>query len=260
MSDPLVDYEFVDESVAIITINRPSKLNALNEETLEALESAVWRALDDGNVRGILITGAGEKAFVAGADISQFTSLDSAAARSFALRGQQIFSTIENATKPVVAAVNGFALGGGCELALACHIRIAAENAVFGQPEVKLGVIPGYGGTQRLPRLVGRGVATEMILVGNNVDANRAAEIGLVNKVVPLENLRDEALGMLKRIGRNGPLAVAASLRAINNADGPLSTGLEREADLFGEVFDTEDMVEGVTAFLEKRKPSFKSK
>ena len=259
MSDQSVAYEIVDSMVAVITINRPDKLNALDAQTLDELGQAVDRALANDDVRGIMITGAGEKAFVAGADISQFTSLDSDAARNFALKGQQLFTTIEKASKPVVAAVNGFALGGGCELALACHMRIASANAVFGQPEVKLGIIPGYGGTQRLPRLVGRGIATEMILSGDTIDAERAEKIGLANKVVPQEDLREATIGLLRRIGRNGPLAVAASLEAIQETAVAQDEGMKREADLFGNVFDTDDMVEGVNAFLEKRRPTFKS-
>ncbi len=259
MSDTPVAFEIVESSVAVITINRPAKLNALDADTLDGLEGAMQKALQNPDVRGIMITGAGDKAFVAGADISQFTSLGSKEARTFALRGQQLFSMIEESPKPVVAAVNGFALGGGCELALACHFRIASSNAIFGQPEVKLGIIPGYGGTQRLPRLVGTGIATELIISGDTIDAARALEIGLVNEVVEPDQLNDAVVRKLVRIGRNGPLAVAASLKAIRASVSGQADGMQAEADLFGEVFDTEDMVEGVTAFLEKRIPSFKA-
>lgn len=245
------------EGIATITINRPDKLNALNLAVMNDLESAFEAAASDGSVRGVIVTGAGERSFVAGADIKQFTELDALDGHRFALRGQAIFNLVEEMRKPVVAAVNGFALGGGCELALACHLRIASENAVFGQPEVNLGIIPGYGGTQRLPRIVGRGVAIEMILSGEQVSAQRAFEIGLANRVVPAGELLHEARKVLLSIISKAPRAVEMALEAIRASDLPLRQGLHYEASLFGQACATEDFQEGAAAFLERRKPTF---
>jgi len=246
---------------AVLTIARPDKLNALNRATLEELAKAISAAADDEAVKAVVLTGAGEKAFVAGADIAEIAGLDAASGREFALFGQGVYRTIETLPKPVIAAVNGFALGGGCELAMACHIRIASENAQFGQPEVNLGVIAGYGGTQRMARLVGKGRALELLLTGDRVDARRACEIGLVNAVVPLQDLLPKALEMATKMGAKAPLAVRHCLEAVNaGLDMPLEQGCYLEATLFGLCCASEDMREGTGAFLEKRKPVFKGR
>jgi enoyl-CoA hydratase len=212
-------------------------------------------------VHVLVVTGAGEKAFVAGADIAELAALDALSGRETSRRGQRIFRELELCPKPVIAAVNGFALGGGCELALACHMRIASDNAQFGLPEVGLGVIPGYGGTQRLARLVGRGRALEMVLTGRRVGAEEALRMGLVNRVVPLASLLDEARALAAAILANGPVAVRAALEAVQRGlDVPLEAGLELEANIFGVVCATEDMREGLRAFLEKRKPAFQNR
>ena len=249
-----------DDGVLVLRINRPDKLNALNDTVLDELETAFEKAASDDDVRGIVLTGSGDKSFVAGADISQFAGLDASSGERFARRGQKIFGRIEASAKPVVAAVNGFALGGGCELAMACHLRIASENAQFGQPEVNLGIIPGYGGTQRLPRLVGRGVAAELILTGQRIDARRAYEIGLVNRVVSSDELMEVAEKLVRTIARNAPQAIRMSLEALRASDLPQDDGLDREAELFGEACATEDAKEGAQAFLERRKPVFTGK
>ncbi len=248
----------VDEGVAVVTINRPGKLNALNAEVVDDLEACFKDLHAQTEVRAVVLTGAGEKAFVAGADITQFSGLSPEDAASFARRGQEVFNLIESGPKPVVAAVNGYALGGGCELALACHIRLASDNASLGQPEVNLGVIPGYGGTQRLPRVVGRGVALEMILTGDPITAERALAVGLVNRITTQEELLPTARKLAKRIASRGPVAVRLSTAAVLRSDLPLRDGLQQEADLFGQSFATEDVKEGVTAFLERRKPEFR--
>jgi enoyl-CoA hydratase len=251
----------IENHVALVTINRPEKLNALNAALKRELSDLFENLKTNENVYVVILTGAGEKSFVAGTDIGELLQLDEISGKEFAKGGQDIFSSVENLGKPVIAAVNGFALGGGCELALACTIRIAAENARFGQPEVNLGIIPGYGGTQRLPRLVGKGVAYEMILTGNHIDANEALRIGLVNKVVPRENLIDEAKSLAAIIAKKGQIAVRYALQAVHmNDETKLSEGLELEATLFGSCAATEDSKEGVKAFLEKRKPDFKNK
>jgi enoyl-CoA hydratase len=246
-----------DDGLAIVTINRPDSLNALNIQVLDELEACFTGMEADDSVKGVILTGSGSRAFVAGADISQFTSLNHASGKKFAERGQSVFSRIEDFPRPVIAAVNGFALGGGCELAMACHLRIASETARFGQPEVNLGILPGYGGSQRLPRLVGKGIATEMILTGDIISAARAYEIGLVNQVVPAEDLMTVSLAKLKSICDKAPLAVTYSLEALRFSDLPLAEGLRHEAELFGKACETEDFKEGATAFLEKRKPTF---
>ncbi|MDZ4700553.1 MAG: enoyl-CoA hydratase-related protein [Rhodothermales bacterium] len=247
----------VDDRVATITINRPESLNALTAVVLDELTQAFGDAEQDPAVAGVVLTGAGPKSFVAGADIKQFTTLDGESGYRFALAGQAVFNRIEGLSKPVVAAVNGFALGGGCELALACHLRIASETASFGQPEVNLGIIPGYGGTQRLPRIVGHGIALELILTGERIDARRAYEIGLANKVVPPESLLDEARRMVHLIGAKAPLAVAYALEASRAAELPLAEGLRQEATLFGRACATHDFKEGVEAFLGRRAARF---
>jgi len=247
------------DGVGWITVNRPDKLNALNVETVEELSVAFKEFNDDAEVKAVILTGAGDKAFVAGADISEFIHLDAEKGRRYALKGQELTRFIENFRKPVIAAINGYALGGGTEFALACHIRLASENAKMGQPEVKLGLIPGYGGTQRLSRLVGKGKAMELILSGKVIDAKEAREIGLVNKVVPALSLLSEAEAMARDIVKNAPLALEYAIQAINKGmDKTLDAGLELEADIFGRACSTEDSREGAKAFLEKRKPNFR--
>jgi enoyl-CoA hydratase len=260
MELPNVLYE-VRGPVALVTVNRPDKLNALNRQTLESLGVAFAEARKDAAVKAVVLTGAGEKAFVAGADISEITGLDAQGAKLFALFGQELFRSIETFPKPVVAAVNGFALGGGCELAMACHVRLASENAQFGQPEVNLGVIPGYGGTQRLPRLVGRGAALELLLTGDRVPARRAFELGLANGIYPLPELLPKAFEVAEKIASKAPLAVRHCLEAVGKGlDMPLEEGCYLEATLFGLCCASEDMKEGTGAFLEKRKPDFKGR
>jgi len=247
-----------DGGVRWITVNRPAKLNALNRSVIAELEDAFGEAAADGSVRAMALTGAGEKAFVAGADIAEFVGLSPAAASELARRGQRLYDALATLPKPVIAAVNGFALGGGCELAMACHLRVASSNARFGQPEVKLGLIPGYGGTQRLPRLVGMGRALEMLLAGGMIDASTAHAWGLVNKVVEPSELRAAVQKLAGEILAAAPTAVAGCLRAVRlGLELPLAQALEHEAALFGLCFATEDMREGTRAFLEKRPPSF---
>lgn len=250
-------YEVDAEGVATITINRPDKLNALNTTVIGELEAAFRQARADNGVKGVVLTGAGEKSFVAGADIRQFTELGPLDGHRFAIKGQAVFNRIEEMTKPVVAAVNGYALGGGCELAMACHLRVASDNAIFGQPEVNLGLIPGYGGTQRLPRLVGRGIALELILTGDRISAQRAYEIGLANRVVAQDELIATAKKMVLVISNKAPVAVSMAMDAVRASELPMREGLRYEAALFGQACATLDFREGVTAFLERRKPNF---
>jgi enoyl-CoA hydratase len=247
------------DRVAVVTLNRPEKLNALNNEVLRELEQAFASLEHDPDAGVVVLTGAGEKAFVAGADIAELKTLDTAGARVQALRGQAVYQRIESFPKPVIAAVNGFALGGGCELALACHIRIASENAKFGLPEVSLGIIPGYGGTQRLPRLVGKGVALDLILSGEMASAADALRMGLVSRVVPQAELQATAGKLAKVILSRGPLALRSALAAVNEGiEMPQEQGLQYEAALFGLLAATQDMQEGMGAFLEKRQAAFK--
>ncbi len=247
--------------IAYVTINRPEKLNALNVQAKKELKEVLETVKNDPNVHVVIITGAGEKSFVAGTDIGELTGLNSETGKTFAERGQTIFNLIENLGKPVIAAVNGYALGGGCELALACHICIASENATFGQPEVNLGIIPGYGGTQRLARLIGKGRAMEMILTGDQIDAQEALRIGLVNKVVPHSELIKTAESITEKILAKGQIAIRLALKAVNmTQETNLTDGLELEASLFGVCCGSEDFKEGTRAFLEKRKPVFKNK
>jgi enoyl-CoA hydratase len=248
----------VSDRVATLTVNRPDKLNALNDLTIAELGQAVEEVRQRDDVGGAILTGAGNKAFVAGADIAELATQGPLEGRERARRGQGVLRRIETSPKPFIAAVNGFALGGGCELAMACHLRIAAENAKFGQPEVKLGIGPGYGGSQRLPRLVGQGRALELILTAEMIDAREAYRIGLVNAVVPATDLLRAATEMLRKILANGPVAVAMSIEAVvRGVELPLEEALLLEADQFGLLASTDDMREGMRAFLEKRPPRF---
>jgi enoyl-CoA hydratase len=248
-------------NLAIVTINRPKVLNALNHKTIAELIDAVTALKGDDEVRVVILTGAGEKSFVAGADISELAKLDSLGAQETARFGQKLTRLIETLGKPVIAAVNGFALGGGCELAMACTIRIASERAKFGQPEVKLGLIPGYGGTQRLARLVGSGRALELILAGDPIPAAEAHRIGLVNRVVPPEALMEETEKLAASIAAVGPVAVRLGMEAVYGGYNlTIDDGLEWEASLFGLVYATEDAKEGLNAFMEKRPADFKGK
>jgi enoyl-CoA hydratase len=247
--------------IAYVTLNRPQVLNALNTPTWADLKAAFEDVRDDPAVRGAILTGAGDKAFIAGADINELATVTSDEAEQSSRFGQQVLDLIENLGKPVVAAVNGFALGGGCETAMACTLRIAAESARFGQPEVKLGLPPGGGGTQRLPRLVGKGRALQLILTGNVIDAREAWRIGLVNEVVPLPELMSRAEAVLEQILANAPIAVRYSMEAVNKGlDGGQAEGLALEAALFGVCAATEDKHEGTSAFLNKRAPHFQGR
>ena len=249
------------DGVAIVTIDRPAKLNALDTRTIAELDAAFDALGAHEGVRGVVLTGAGDKAFVAGADIEELSRLRAGEGRALAQRGQRLMDRIERLGKPVVAAVNGFALGGGCELALACHLRLASENASLGTPEVKLGLMCGYGGTQRLPRLVGKGRGLEILLGGERVDAAEALRLGLVNRVVARERLLTEAEALVRKMAANGPLALRATLEAVNDGlERPLPDGLALEAGLFGDLAGSEDAREGTRAFLEKRPAQFKGR
>lgn len=248
----------IAEGIATVTINRPKALNAMNAAVLAELEGAFTALNSNPEVGCIILTGSGEKAFVAGADIAAMQPLDAVTARDFALLGHRVMQLIEKGPKPVIAAVNGFALGGGCELAMGCDLRLASDNAKFGQPEVNLGVIPGFGGTQRLPRLVGKGRALELVLTGDMIDAQEAYRIGLVNKVYPLAELLAETKKVAKKILGKGPLAVRLGKEAVcNGVEMDLDRACAYEADLFGFCFATADQKEGMQAFLEKRPAKF---
>lgn len=245
-----------DGKVAVVTINRPESLNALNKQTLKELSLVMDELRNDTGVRAIILTGSGEKSFVAGADIKEFADFGQSKAEELARTGQdEVFNKIESMNKPVIAAVNGFALGGGLELAMACHFRYASENAKLGLPEVTLGLIPGYGGTQRLPKLVGKGMANEMIFTAKMISGARAKEIGLVNEVFPHEDLLPKTLETANAIAKNSPMGIEKAIAAVNNSD--TDYGFDTEIQSFGELFDLEDKKEGVSAFLEKRKPQF---
>lgn len=247
-----------ENNITTITINRPNKLNALNIETIKELHDAIHRADDDYKTKVIIITGSGEKAFVAGADISEFADFTVKEGKKLAAKGQELlFDFIENLSTPVIAAVNGFALGGGLELAMACHFRVASDNAKMGLPEVSLGVIPGYGGTQRLPQLIGKGRAMELILTAGMIDANQALAYGLVNHVTNQEELLPFCKKIASKITRNSPLAISAAIRAINAGFEDGISGYEIEKAEFGKCFGTDDFAEGTSAFLEKRKADF---
>ena len=256
---PLILKE-INKQIAWVTINRPEVLNAMNESVLTELVSSIQSCIDDTSVGVIILTGAGDKAFVAGADIKNMQSMESGDALEFGKTGQLMTLTIENSPKPVIAAVNGFALGGGCEISLACHIRVASETATFGQPEVQLGILPGWGGTQRLPRLVGTGIANEIITTGRMVSASEAKEIGLVNHVVPAELLNEKCEKIANQILKNGPNAIAKSLECIREAVGrSTKEGLIIEVENFSMLFGTDESREGLTAFIEKRSPNFRN-
>ena len=247
--------------IGIVTINRPDKLNALNKKTISELDQVFDKIKVDSEIHIIIITGTGEKAFVAGADIGELNKLDVISAKEFSEKGNMVFRKIETLEKPVIAAVNGFALGGGCELALACHLRLASENSKFGQPEVNLGIIPGYGGTQRLARIINSARALEMILTGDMISADEAFRIGLVNKIYPQPELLAKSIELAEKISSKGQQAIRFALKAVKATDNlSLSEGLAYEASLFALVCGTEDFKEGTSAFLEKRKPSFTNK
>jgi enoyl-CoA hydratase len=251
----------VSEGVATLTVNRPDKLNALNDQVVRELHDAARQLASDAAVRGVILTGAGPKAFIAGADIGDLATQGVLQGRARSLNGQAMLRAFEAMGKPVLAAVNGYALGGGCELAMACHIRIASENAKFGQPEVKLGITPGYGGTQRLPRIVGKGNALQLLLTGEQIDAREALRIGLVTRVVPADQLLAEAGKLMRAILANAPLALQLTMEAVDRGlDMTLEQGLALEADAFGLVAASDDMKEGLNAFLQKRPPKYEGK
>ena len=251
--------ESLEEEILTITINRPEKLNALNAITLSELKLCIESAYDRQEVKGMIITGSGKKAFVAGADISEFTELTELNGRKFSERGQEIYALIENSLKPVIAVVNGYALGGGCELAMACHLRIGTENAFFGQPEVTLGILPGYGGTQRLSQIVGKGKALEMMLTGEMIGADEAFNAGLVNHLVATkEEGVEKAKEILNKIFKNAPLSIGMVINCVNAAFAKEEDGYQIEANSFANCCKSEDFKEGTSAFLEKRKAEFK--
>src|SRR5246500_1043331 len=248
-------------AIAYVTVNRPKVLNALNRATMQELRAAFTAVKEDPDVRVVILTGAGEKAYIAGADINELARLNPVEAKEYTQWGQSVLDRIENLGKPVIACINGFALGGGCELAMACTMRLASENAKIGQPEVKLGIIPGYGGTQRLPRLVGKGLAMQVVLAGEMISAQEAHRIGLVNEVVAPAELIPRAEAIAQKIIANDPLAVQYAMEAVNRGmEMTLDEGLYLEATLFGIACATEDKTEGTRAFLEKRAPVFKGK
>jgi len=247
----------LEQGILTVTVNRPDKLNALNRSVFDDLNALMDQVDTDPAIRGVILTGSGPKAFVAGADISEFTQLSKEEAMALAKRGQDCFFRLERSRKPIIAAVNGFALGGGCELAMSCHIRLASENARFGQPEVNLGLIPGYGGTQRLTQLIGKGRAMELMMSGNMLNAADAHRVGLVNHVFTADTLLEESKKLLTTILSKGPNAVGRVIAAVNAAGAPDEAGYKEEVRLFGECFGTPEMQEGVGAFLEKRTPKF---
>lgn len=250
----------LEENILIVTINRPDKLNALNKDVFTDLNNLVDEIESNATIKSVILTGSGNKAFVAGADISEFNSLNIDEAKALAKRGQDVFFKIENCSKPIVACVNGFALGGGCELAMSCHFRIASDNAKFGQPEVNLGLIPGYGGTQRLVQLIGKGRAIELLISAAMIDANTALQYGLVNYVTTQEELLNKAKAILTVVNTKAPIAVANCIKVANAVFDETKNGFEEEINAFGTCFTTQDMKEGTTAFLEKRKAVFTGK
>ena len=249
----------LDGDILTITVNRPEKMNALNLATVEELRTAIQRVYDDSEIHGVIIKGAGDKAFVAGADIKEIAGLNEVNARKFAENGQEVFALIENCHKPVIAAVNGFALGGGCELAMACHIRVATQQAKFGQPEVNLGVIPGYGGTQLLTQLIGKGRALELMMTGDMISAEKACRFGLVNHVVNnQEDLINKCEELIKKITSKAPLAIGMVIDCVNAVHRPEENGYQTEANNFASCCKSADFREGTAAFIEKRAPEFK--
>ncbi len=250
----------LENGIFTITINRPDKLNALNQQVMSDLNEVMNEVYTNNEIKSVIITGAGPKSFVAGADISEFIGASVEEGKALTKKGQDIFFKIEHSPKPVVACVNGFALGGGCELAMSCHFRIASDNAKFGQPEVNLGLIPGYGGTQRLTQLIGKGRAMELLMSANMIDAATALQYGLVNYVVSQDELMNKAIAILNIINSKAPIAVAGCIAAANAVFDETKNGFEVEVNEFGKCFGTEDMKEGTTAFLEKRKAEFKGK
>jgi enoyl-CoA hydratase len=260
--ESIMKYLFIEKSdgIGVITINRPDAMNAMNLDVVSELSITVSDMIADKEIGVIIITGSGEKAFVAGADIKAMQQMNAEDALEFGKTGQEMTLVIENSPKPVIAAVNGFALGGGCEISLACHIRVASENAIFGQPEVLLGLIPGWGGTQRLPKIVGTGIANELITTGNQISAQEAHRIGLVNHVVTQTELMDTCKEIGKKILNNGPNAIAKSLNCIHESfNKSIEDGLEFEVKAFANLFSTEETKEGLSAFVEKRKANFRS-
>ncbi len=255
-------YEFIltniDAGILTITLNREKQLNALNAQLIQEIGEALENVRNDKSVKGIILTGSGKKAFAAGADIKEFSAFGLEEGKNLAVSGGNIFNKIEQFNKPVIAAVNGFALGGGCELTMACHFRIASENAKFGQPEVNLGLIPGYAGTQRLIQLIGKGKAMELLMTGDMIDANEAHQLGLVNHVVPQETLLEKCTSILNKIGKKGPLAIEKVIDSVNAYFDKGRNGFEAEIDNFAFLFETKDFKEGTTAFMEKRKADFK--
>lgn len=245
----------IDDKIATVTINRPESLNALNAQVFSDLDHVFDTLAANHAVRCVIVTGSGEKSFVAGADIKEFSSFNAEEAKALSQRGHIIFNKIENLNKPVIAAINGFALGGGLELAMACHIRYASDNAKLGLPEVTLGLIPGYGGTQRLPKLVGKGLANEIIFSAKMISAEKAKEIGLVNDVFPQQELLQKANELAAQIVKNSPQGISQAIKAVNASE--TENGMAAEIDCFGDLFAKDDFKEGVSAFLEKRKPSF---
>ena len=251
----------LENGIFTITVNRPDKMNALNKDVIMDLGKALDEVYNNPEIKSAILTGAGEKAFVAGADISEFTALGKEGGAELARRGQDlVFNKVENCPKPIIAAVNGFSLGGGCELAMSCHFRIASENAKFGQPEVNLGLIPGYGGTQRLTQLIGKGKSMELMMTGDMIGAEEAKALGLVNHVFPIADLLTKAKEILTKIQTKAPIAVSHIIALVNGAAKCEPNGFENEIERFGACFDSEDMKEGTSAFLEKRKPAFKGK
>ena len=247
------------DNLCIVTVEREEALNAMNPTVLHELYDNVSSSINDKNIGAIIITGSGDKAFIAGADIKLMEKLDKKGGREFGALGQKVTNLIEESSKPVIAAINGFALGGGCEIALACHLRFASKNAKFGQPEVKLGLIPGWGGTQRLPKIIGKGHAIELIIGGHIIDSDEALRIGLVNKVFEQDKLLDEIISFAKIITDNGPFAVSQSLKCINDSyNYSLIEGLKKEVEQFSDLFGSQETNEGLKAFVEKRKANFR--
>ncbi|TAF66277.1 MAG: enoyl-CoA hydratase [Cytophagales bacterium] len=256
-----ISLEVDEEGIALITIRRAAKLNALNTETLEDLRKAMYEVYENAEIKSVIITGEGTKAFAAGADISELAELDEVSAKKYSQNGQDVYAMVENCRKPVIGAINGYALGGGCELALACHMRVAVENAKFGLPEVKLGTLPGFGGTQRLTQSIGKAKTLELIMTGDMLSAQEAKELGLINYVVTShEEMMSKSREMLLKIASSGPVAIAMVINSVNTVYSTFERGYQKEAQFFGASAKTHDFHEGMRAFLEKRKPAFQGK